>query len=262
MYGGIAVIPRSSDNDFSTKKHVLELALLGPPEVRSDILLLAFRTQKALALLVYLAVTGTPQPRSHLAALLWPDREDAQARATLRSTLRLLREAIINSSGSASKRDVPRIHSRHAEAGEGLIRSARDRLGREALWLQEETVRLDLQVIEQAAALTTQGWDRRPANSPDYLDHLRLRLETAAERCRGPFLANFTLDDAPNCGLDRAAARLLAGPRRSRLKRAQCITAPARGIRCRHPDGQALDQGESTERGGIPLPHGIPGSCR
>ena len=192
------MFPRSSDNDFSTKKQVLELALLGPPEVRSDRHLLAFRTQKALALLVYLAVTGTPQPRSHLAALLWPDREDAQARATLRSTLRLVREAIMNSPGFAPSRDIPRIHSRHAEAGEGLIRSGRDRLGREALWLQEEAVRLDLQVVEQAAALTTQWWDRRPADSPDYLDRLRRRLETAAERCRGPFLANFTLDDAPN----------------------------------------------------------------
>jgi DNA-binding SARP family transcriptional activator len=192
------VFPRSSDNDFSTKKQVLELALLGQPEVRSDRHLLAFRTQKALALLVYLAVTGTPQPRSHLAALLWPDREDAQARATLRSTLRLVREAIMNSPGFAPSRDIPRIHSRHAEAREGLIRSGRDRLGRESLWLQEEAVRLDLQIVEQSAALTTQWRDHRPADSLDHLDRLRWQLETAAGQCRGPFLAGFTLDDAPD----------------------------------------------------------------
>lgn len=187
-----------SNNDHSMRAKGLELALLGPPEVRYGTRPLAFRTQKALALLIYLAVAGTPQPRSHLAALLWPDREEAQSRATLRSTLRLVREAIMSSPGSVPSSEVGEIHPRHAGAGEGPIRSGRDRLGRESLWLQEEAVRLDLQVVEQAAALTTQWRAPRPADSPERRTQLRWQLESAAERCRGPFLANFTLDDAPD----------------------------------------------------------------
>jgi DNA-binding SARP family transcriptional activator len=129
---------------------------------------------------------------------LWPDREEAKSRATLRSTLRLVREAIMDNPGSAPSRERSGIDSRHPETGEGPIRSGRDRLGRESLWLREEAVRLDLQVVEQTAALTMQWRDRRSTDSPDHLDSLRQQLEAAAGRCRGPFLANFTLDDAPD----------------------------------------------------------------
>lgn len=84
---------------------MLELDLLGPPQAYYGTHQLIFRTQKTLALLVYLAVTETPQPRAHLAALLWPDRAEARARATLRSTLRLLREALTTSNTALAPSD-------------------------------------------------------------------------------------------------------------------------------------------------------------
>ena len=73
---------------------VLRIQALGVPEAHLEGTPLHFPTKKALALLLYLAVTGTPQPREHLAALFWPDREDERARSTLRSTLRLLRQTL------------------------------------------------------------------------------------------------------------------------------------------------------------------------
>ena len=48
----------------------LHLALLGPPEVRHDGQLVAFRTRKVMALLVYLAFEGRLHAREKLTALL------------------------------------------------------------------------------------------------------------------------------------------------------------------------------------------------
>src|SRR5579884_3394406 len=61
------------------RSHMVELALLGPPEARIDSNLLTFRTKKALALLIYLAVSGGAQPREQLATLLWPDSDEGAA---------------------------------------------------------------------------------------------------------------------------------------------------------------------------------------
>jgi DNA-binding SARP family transcriptional activator/tetratricopeptide (TPR) repeat protein len=50
---------------------------------------------RALALLGYLVIhAGTPQPRSHLAELLWPESDHAQARTNLRRELHHLRTAL------------------------------------------------------------------------------------------------------------------------------------------------------------------------
>lgn len=52
-------------------------------------------TSRALSLLACLAVrAGTPQPRAHLAALLWPDSAEPQARTNLRRELHHLRTAL------------------------------------------------------------------------------------------------------------------------------------------------------------------------
>lgn len=51
-------------------------------------------TRKATALLAYLAVTGQPQARDSLAALLWPDAETERARGALRRTLSTLRTGL------------------------------------------------------------------------------------------------------------------------------------------------------------------------
>ena len=54
----------------------------------------ALKNKKAQALLVYLVLTGKPHNREHLASLLWGDRFDEQARASLRQTLHALRKAV------------------------------------------------------------------------------------------------------------------------------------------------------------------------
>jgi DNA-binding SARP family transcriptional activator len=75
---------------------LLTIALLGGFECHlagGDAL--AVPTEKARALLAYLAVhAGQRQPRDKLAALLWGDQPDGQARANLRKALSRLRQAL------------------------------------------------------------------------------------------------------------------------------------------------------------------------
>ncbi len=71
---------------------MLQLRLLGPPEVRLDgTLLSALTSKKSLALLFYLATTGRTHLRDELASLFWAEMPDAQARKNLRNILPTLR---------------------------------------------------------------------------------------------------------------------------------------------------------------------------
>lgn len=71
----------------------LSVQLLGGFQVLLDDLPVdGFRTQKARALLAYLAVeSDRPHTRAHLAGLLWPDKPETAARAYLRHALANLR---------------------------------------------------------------------------------------------------------------------------------------------------------------------------
>ena len=53
-------------------------------------------TGRVAALLAYLAITRQPQPRTHLAELLWDNVSEQQARSNLRYCLRNLRKALSN----------------------------------------------------------------------------------------------------------------------------------------------------------------------
>src|SRR5919198_2587842 len=72
----------------------LRLALLGPPRVEVDGAPLRVDTRKAVALLAYLACSGRRHARDEVALLLWPDGDDAHARAALRRTLSALNQAL------------------------------------------------------------------------------------------------------------------------------------------------------------------------
>jgi len=74
--------------------HGLEISVLGPPRIERDGVVVAFDTRKATALLGYLAVTGRVQRRETLAALLWPDADEARARSALRRTLSVVRKEL------------------------------------------------------------------------------------------------------------------------------------------------------------------------
>ncbi|MCI0397072.1 MAG: tetratricopeptide repeat protein [Chloroflexi bacterium] len=72
----------------------LQLFLLGPPEVRLDGAPLVLPSAKVRALLFYLAVTGRPHDRGHLAGLLWGDLPEESARRNLRVALNKLRQRL------------------------------------------------------------------------------------------------------------------------------------------------------------------------
>lgn len=144
----------------------LTLHLLGAPAIARDGAPVVMDTRKATALLAYLAVTGRAQGREALAALLWPEYDDAHARAALRRTLSTLRTAV-GESGLAVDRETV-----------SLIPAA-------GLWVDIAEFRARL------AACRTHG--HPPAEvCPACLPH----LAEAAALYRGDFLAGFTLRDS------------------------------------------------------------------
>jgi DNA-binding SARP family transcriptional activator/tetratricopeptide (TPR) repeat protein len=72
----------------------LSIRLLGPVEILVEGRALAVDTRKAIALLAYLAITAQPASRDRLAALLWPESGDPDARSALRRTLSVLNAAL------------------------------------------------------------------------------------------------------------------------------------------------------------------------
>jgi DNA-binding SARP family transcriptional activator len=72
----------------------LALYLLGSPEVQLNDNAVVVKERKALALLIYLGVTGAPHRRETLATLLWPEYSYKKGRTNLRRVLYVLRQAI------------------------------------------------------------------------------------------------------------------------------------------------------------------------
>ncbi|MCA9957894.1 MAG: tetratricopeptide repeat protein [Anaerolineales bacterium] len=65
----------------------VQLFFLGTPQIEVDGTAVATDRRKAVALLAYLAVTGTSHSRETLAALFWPEADQTRAFAYLRRTL-------------------------------------------------------------------------------------------------------------------------------------------------------------------------------
>ncbi|HLF26830.1 MAG TPA: AAA family ATPase [Anaerolineae bacterium] len=72
----------------------LTVRLLGPPAAQAGGQPLILNSQKAWALLFYLAATGQLHTRDHLATLLWSESSASDARHSLRSSLYRLRQAL------------------------------------------------------------------------------------------------------------------------------------------------------------------------
>ncbi len=70
------------------------MSVLGAPTVEVDGDPVQVDTRKAIALLVYLAMTARTQSRDRLTGLLWPDYDQDRARAALRRTLSALRKSL------------------------------------------------------------------------------------------------------------------------------------------------------------------------
>jgi DNA-binding SARP family transcriptional activator/tetratricopeptide (TPR) repeat protein len=156
----------------------LKLALLGIPQVVHAEAAVAFPTRKALGLLAYLATEGGLHSRDKLIALLWPESDDASSRATLRSTLARLREALANDA------------IKH-------LKTQRDLVGIDA----SAGLELDLHVIQAASNLSSTSE----------------QLVMAAALCRGEFLEGFGLRDATEFDDWLAAQRQVWNGRMARI---------------------------------------------
>lgn len=75
------------------RDETVRVDVLGTPRTLRNGSAVSADTRKATALLAYLAVEGVTR-RDTLAALLWPESSDSQARATLRRTLSAVRSAL------------------------------------------------------------------------------------------------------------------------------------------------------------------------
>lgn len=113
----------------------LRLRLFGAPELSLAGSPVTFDTRKAVALLAYLAVTGRPQRREVLAALLWPESDQSKARASLRRTLSaagqagpalLIRRGEIELDPGRSWSDVTAFERLAASGEISLLREAAD----------------------------------------------------------------------------------------------------------------------------------------
>src|SRR5262245_60782548 len=72
----------------------LKLFLLGPPRIEVDGAPVEIERRKALALLIYLAVSDQPHSRDALATLFWPNYSQSRGRAYLRRDLAVLNTAL------------------------------------------------------------------------------------------------------------------------------------------------------------------------
>lgn len=161
--------------------NLLEIRLLGGLEITlAGQLLDAFMSNKAPALLAYLAVTQRTQPRDHLATLLWSEMADADAKNNLRQVLTNLRKIL----------DPYLIVTRDSVS-----------LNRTAAYF------VDVLAFEE----------QLHASSPVAVDPLRADvtpLQQAAVLYQGDFLASFTVREAPEfeewLWIQRARLRELA----------------------------------------------------
>lgn len=167
----------------------LRLDLLGGVAILQDRLpLRGAVSAKAQALLCYLAVTGRPQSRGALAALLWGELPDEDARANLRQALTQLRrlvgahltiarETVAFNRAAPYRLDVERFedHLRDAAAGGGAahLRAAADRYAGDLMdgfavrdapafeeWLAGERERLRLLALQALHELAVYHSDR------------------------------------------------------------------------------------------------------
>ena len=143
---------------------ILDIRLLGPPEVSRDDAPIEVDTRKAIALLAYLSVEGGAT-RDTLATLFWADSPSDRARATLRRTLSALRSGI----------------------GADAISADRNRVA------LTETTTSDLTTFDDAIRSTFEH-DHDPT---DVCNRCVPDLTRATDLYRGDFLEGFSVRDAP-----------------------------------------------------------------
>ena len=152
---------------YNVRMPELSLFLLGIPRIEREGRTVEVERHKALALLAYLAVTDATHRRDGLAALLWPELDQARSRAALRRTLSALNIAL---------------------AGDWL-ETDRETIG----LLSSSTLRLDVNQFHNLLAQCR----KHSHSEADVCANCLTPLADAVTLYRGDFLAGFTLRDAP-----------------------------------------------------------------
>ena len=158
----------------------LAISLLGSFHVTLDGNPVTLKSDKARALLAYLAVrshthANAPCQREVLAGLLWPDQPDKSARHNLRQALNQLRNAIAD-------RDTNRA------AGTPFLRVMRGTIQ----FNPESDYWLDVAAFNELVDACATHRHRRP----DACRACARRLREAVDIYRGDFMAGFSLDSA------------------------------------------------------------------
>lgn len=192
---------------------MLDLRLLGPPEVLHGGRTVELRARKAVALLAYLAAEGGARPREELVELLWPGSNEARGRSALRSALLSLRAPLREEGGS--------FDEDHLRASGDLLC-----LG------EAPHVLTDLRVFE-VGYTTARSWGHRSGPPGERHGEALSLLKAAAAAYRGEFLEGFRLDDAPEfdhwLDLQRQAWRRRAALVHDRLSELQTEGGDLRG---------------------------------
>jgi DNA-binding SARP family transcriptional activator/pimeloyl-ACP methyl ester carboxylesterase len=150
---------------------LIRMYFFGTPRIERDGSSIPFQRRRTLALLAYLVVTGRPQSRDGLAALLWPEEDPAAARASLRRELSRLKEILGNDALDADRASV------------GLCRDF-------DFWLDIDVFRTRVERVREHSHVFLVETPARPC--PVCLP----LLAEAVEICTGDFLEGFSL---PGC---------------------------------------------------------------
>lgn len=146
----------------------LELSVLGSLRIQYDGHPVKIERRHALGLFVYLTVTGIPHARDTLAALFWPEDDEAHARTALRRML------------NSVNKSIPHVVNANRET----IGLRRD--GDSALWVDVDEFHNLLEVPRK---------HRHP--EAEVCGDCLKSLTEAVALYRGDFLSGFTLRDAP-----------------------------------------------------------------
>ena len=144
----------------------LSLFLRGSPRLEGDGVPVEFARRKNVALLAYLAMTGTSHTRDFLITLLWPELEPSRARASLRRNLSVLRRAL----------------------GEEQLLTGGDSIALEST--------ADFSVDVDQFHRLLRAWQAHGHPEAEVCAKCLEALSEAVELYRGDFLAGFTLQDS------------------------------------------------------------------
>jgi len=158
----------------------LAVYLLGVPRFELDGEAVHIGRRKAMALLAYLAVTGTAHSREALATLLWPESTPSRGRASLRRVLVTLRQALGEGWLDVQPEILALVHPSTGSRRSPVADS-------------ESTLWLDVfEFQERVAACQTHNHPQEQVCADCIPD-----LTAAVELYRDDFLAGFTLPDSP-----------------------------------------------------------------